>query len=221
LVAKASAHVFGLPLVRLDFATAFASPSPELTVRQATRAAEAIAPVVLWVDEIEKGLGGSANEGGHARVFGDFLVWLQEKRAPVFVAATANEVDQLPPELVRRGRFDDVFFVDLPAARERAEILSIHLRRRGRDPSLFAVEELTRDADQVSGAELEQAVIAGLFRAFAAGRDLEPEDLRVALAETVPLATMYEERVQALRAWARTRARRASADRRTLELFED
>lgn len=221
LVAKATARVFGIPLVRLDFAAVFASPSPELTVRQATRMAEAVAPVVLWVDEIEKGLGQSDADGGSARVFGDFLIWMQEKRAPVFVAATANEVERLPPELVRRGRFDDVFFVDLPAAKERAEILSIHLRLRGRDPSAYPVEELTKGLDHFSGAEIEQLVISAMFRAFAAKRDVLPEDLRISGSEMVPLATMYEEKVQALRTWAKSRARRASADRRTLELFED
>jgi SpoVK/Ycf46/Vps4 family AAA+-type ATPase len=221
LVAKATAAVFGLPLVRLDFAAVFASTSPELTVRQATRMAEAIAPVVLWVDEIEKGLGQGSQDSGNARVFGDFLIWMQEKQAPVFVAATANEVEHLPPELVRRGRFDDVFFVDLPSARERAEILAIHLRRRGRDASGHPVEALTKDWEHFSGAEIEQLVVAALFRAFAAKRELSSEDLRLAGAELVPLATMYEERVQALRTWAKTRARRASADRRTLELFED
>ncbi len=218
LVAKATARVFGLPLVRLDFAAVFASSSPELTVRQATRMAEAIAPVVLWIDEIEKGLD---QTDGSARVLGDFLIWMQEKKAPVFVAATANEVDLLPPELVRRGRFDDVFFVDLPAAKERAEVLAIHLQRRGQDPKKFDLEELTEPLKHFSGAEIEQLVIAAMFRSFAAKRDLLSEDLRLAGAEMVPLATMYEEKVQALRTWAKSRARRASADRRTLELFED
>jgi SpoVK/Ycf46/Vps4 family AAA+-type ATPase len=221
LVAKATASVFGLPLVRLDFAAVFASSSPELAVRQATRMAEAIAPVVLWVDEIEKGLGQGTLESKNARVFGDFLIWMQEKGAPVFVAATANEVEQLPPELVRRGRFDEVFFVDLPSARERADILAIHLRRRGRHAERYPLEELVKPWDYVSGAEIEQVVIAALFRAFAAKRELEAEDIRLAGGELVPLATMYEERVQALRTWATSRARKASTDRRTLELFED
>ncbi len=221
LVTKAAAAVFGLPLVRMNFAAVFATASPEASVRQAMRITEAIAPVVLWVDEIEKGLSVDLTDGRQARVFGDFLVWLQEKRAPVFVAATANDVERLPPELARRGRFDEVFFVDLPAAKERQEILGIHLRRRGRDPEQFPLEKLTKPLDAFSGAELEQVVIAGMFRAFSCGRDLREEDLHVAATETVPLATMYEEKVQALRTWANARARRASADRRTLELFED
>jgi SpoVK/Ycf46/Vps4 family AAA+-type ATPase len=221
LVAKAAARVFGVPLVRLDFSAVFAAASPEHALRQAMRISEAIAPLVLWVDEIEKGLGGGKLDGVRARVFADFLVWLQEKRAPVFVAATANEVESLPPELARRGRFDEVFFVDLPAAKERHEILAIHLGRRGRDPSEFTLSELSRKCDRFSGAELEQVVISALFRAFSAGRELTVEDLRFAMDEVVPLATMYEEKVQALRLWAEHRARRASADRRTLELFQD
>lgn len=221
LVTKAAAAVLGIPLVRLDFATVFAAASPEHALRQAMRVSEAIAPLVLWIDEIEKGLAGGGTDASHARVFGEFLVWLQEKRAPVFVAATANEVDRLPPELARRGRFDDIFFVDLPASKEREEILSIHLRHRGRDPAKFATEQLVRPLEHFSGAELEQVVISGLFRAFTAGRDLVDDDLKIAASEVVPLATMYEEKIQALRTWAQTRARRASADRRTLELFED
>ncbi len=220
LVAKAAARVLGLPLVRLDFSAVFAAPSPELAIRQATRITEAVAPVVLWIDEIEKGLASDAS-GTHARVFGEFLVWMQEKTAAVFVAATANEVERLPPELARRGRFDDVFFVDLPGVKEREEILAIHLRRCGRDPSAFPVADLTKGLDHFSGAELEQVVVGALFRAFGAGRKLSAEDLRYAAKEVVPLASMYEEKVQALRTWASTRARRASADRRTLELFED
>ncbi|MBI5533102.1 MAG: AAA family ATPase [Deltaproteobacteria bacterium] len=221
LVTKAASAVLGIPLVRLDFATVFSAQSPEHALRQAMRISEAIAPLVLWIDEIEKGLAGGGSDSSHARVFGEFLVWLQEKRAPVFVAATANEVDRLPPELARRGRFDDIFFVDLPATKERDEILSIHLRRRGRDPSRFATEKLVRPLEHFSGAELEQVVISGLFRAFTAGRELTDDDLKIAASEVVPLATMYEEKIQALRTWAQTRARRASADRRTLELFED
>jgi AAA+ superfamily predicted ATPase len=212
LVTKAAAKVFGLPLVRLDFASVFAASSPELALRQSTRITEAIAPVVLWVDEIEKGLSGQGADATHARVFGDFLIWLQEKRAPVFVAATANDVEKLPPELARRGRFDDIFFVDLPGVKEREDILAIHLTSRGRSPSDFPIATLTKNLEHFSGA---------LFRAFAAGRDLIEEDIRVSASEIVPLATMYEEKVQALRTWAASRARRASADRRTLELFED
>jgi SpoVK/Ycf46/Vps4 family AAA+-type ATPase len=220
LVSKAAAGVLGLPLVRLDFAAVFSSGSPELSLRDGLAAVEAVAPVVLWVDEIEKGLGGDLGDARFGRTFGSFLTWLQERRAPVFVAATANEVDRLPPELARRGRFDEIFFVDLPSARDREEVLAVHLARHGRDPGNFAVAELARRLDRFSGAELEQVVASALFRAFSAGRELSQPDLDAVASEIIPLAVLYEERVQALRRWAETRARRASADRRTLELFE-
>jgi SpoVK/Ycf46/Vps4 family AAA+-type ATPase len=139
----------------------------------------------------------------------------------VFVAATANEVERLPPELVRRGRFDEVFFVDLPSSQERAQILSVHLQRRGRNPSEYATAELARDLEHWSGAEIEQMVSSALFRAYAERRQLTDEHLRAAARELVPLATLYEEQIQALRQWGQTRARRASADRRTLDLFGD
>jgi SpoVK/Ycf46/Vps4 family AAA+-type ATPase len=185
------------------------------------RAVEAVAPVVLWVDEIEKGLGAGAADSRHARVFGAFLTWLQERRAAVFVAATANEVEHLPPELARRGRFDEVFFVDLPSGKERADILSVHLRRRGREPGAFPIVELTTELEHWSGAEIEQMVSSALFRAYAEKRELTTEHLRAAARDLVPLATLYEEKIQALRQWGQARARRASADRRTLDLFAD
>ncbi|MBI5480207.1 MAG: AAA family ATPase [Deltaproteobacteria bacterium] len=220
LAAKATAGTFRLPLIRLDFAAVFASPSPEDTLRQALRVAEAMAPAVLWIDEIEKGLGGTVAAAADTRVFGSFLTGMQEKREAVVVAATAHDIEGLPPELARRGRFDDIFFVDLPALKEREEILAIHLRARGRDPAAYPVDKLARESEQFSGAELEQVVVAALYRAFGRGSELAAVDLERATAEVVPLATTYEERLAALREWARTRARRASADRRTLELFE-
>jgi SpoVK/Ycf46/Vps4 family AAA+-type ATPase len=221
LVSKATARVLGLPLVRLDFAEVFAAASPEHAIHEAVRAVEAVAPVVLWVDEIEKGLGADAHDARQVRVFGAFLTWLQERRAPVFVAATANDVERLPPELARRGRFDEVFFVDLPSSKERAQILAVHLARKGRDAGSFPVDELARDLEHWSGAEIEQMVSGALFRAYAERHDLGEEDLRAAIRDLVPLATLYEEKIQALRQWGQSRARRASADRRTLDLFSD
>jgi SpoVK/Ycf46/Vps4 family AAA+-type ATPase len=222
LVSKATARVLSLPLVRLDFAEVFAAASPEHAIHEATRAVEAVAPVVLWVDEIEKGLGADASDARQARVFGAFLTWLQERRAAVFVAATANDVERLPPELARRGRFDEVFFVDLPSPKERAQILAVHLQRRGRDYRLYPVVELAKELEHWSGAEIEQMVDGALFRAYAQGQsDLTEAHLRAAMRELVPLATLYEEKIQALRQWGQTRARRASADRRTLDLFGD
>jgi ATP-dependent 26S proteasome regulatory subunit len=221
LVSKAAARVLGLPLVRLDFADVFAMPSPEQALRDAMRVTEAIAPVVLWVDEVEKGLGEGTTDARQARVFGAFLTWLQERRSLVFVAATANDVERLPPELSRRGRFDEIFFVDLPSVKERQDILRLQLTRRGRDPKAYAVDALGEELEHFSGAELEQVVTGALFRAFARQHDLTDIDLRAAARETTPLAVLYEEKIQALRTWGKTRARRASADRRTLELFGD
>lgn len=221
LVSKATARVLSLPLVRLDFAEVFAAASPEHAIHEAIRAVEAVAPVVLWVDEIEKGLGAESADARHARVFGAFLTWLQERQAPVFVAATANEVERLPPELARRGRFDEVFFVDLPSPAERAKILAVHLVRRGRDAASYPVAELVRTLEHWSGAEIEQMVTSGLFRAYADKCELTKEHLSAAARELVPLATLYEEKIEALRQWGQRRARRASADRRTLDLFGD
>jgi SpoVK/Ycf46/Vps4 family AAA+-type ATPase len=212
LSAKAVAREWNFPLLRLDLAAAFGSrdDTPEATIRQATAVAESLAPCVLWIDEIEKGFS-AANEGGaSSRVFGAFLTWLSEKQAPVFVVATANDVAHLPPELLRRGRFDDLFFV---------EILAIHLRRHARDPIQFDLEELAAQAARLSGSELEQVVSAALYNAFTEGRDLAWNDLANAITDTVPLYDTYEERIKELRDWARTRARPATLDAKAADLF--
>jgi SpoVK/Ycf46/Vps4 family AAA+-type ATPase len=174
---------------------------------------------VLWIDEIEKGFAATASDARASRVFGAFLTWLSEKDSPVFVVATANDVAGLPPELLRRGRFDELFFVDLPTAAERAEILAIHLRQRGRDPTHYRLDEIAAQAERLTGAELEQAVIGALFRAFEQSRDLEEEDLSNALHETVALYDTFEERIKELRDWARVRARPASVDPKLVDLF--
>ncbi len=217
LVAKAVANAWRLPLLRLDVGRLFSSlvGSSEENLRHAIRMAESIAPVVLWVDEIEKGFSGVGSShvsdaGTAARVFGSFITWLQEKQSPVFVIATANRVELLPPELVRKGRFDEIFFVDLPDVRERVEIWRIHLRKRHRDPEDFDLHTLAMASEGLSGAEIEQALIAGLYEAFDQNRPLQMDDLLNVLQETVPLSTMMEEEIRALRSWARHRARPAS-----------
>lgn len=217
LVAKAVANSWRLPLLRLDVGRLFASlvGSSEENLRGAIKVAESIAPVVLWVDEIEKGFSGVGSSnvsdaGTAARVFGSFITWLQEKQAPVFVIATANDVRQLPPELVRKGRFDEIFFVDLPDAAERADIWRIHLLKRSRDPAQFDLHMLAMASDGLSGAEIEQAVIAGLYEAFDKNRALITTDLLDVLQETIPLSRMMDEEIARLRDWAAQRARPAS-----------
>ncbi len=221
LCAKAVASEWQFPLLRLDLAAAFGSSlrSPEAAMREASQVAESIAPAVLWIDEIEKGFAAAEADARSSRVFGSFLTWLAEKRAPVFVVATANDVSRLPPELLRRGRFDELFFVDLPSQRERAEILAIHLRKHQRDPKQFRLDDLAGAAERLTGAELEQAVVAALHAAFAASRDVTGDDVANAITQTVPLYETYEERIKELRDWARTRARPASTDSRMADLF--
>ncbi len=221
LSAKAVAREWQFPLLRLDLAAAFGSAekSPEATIREASAIAESIAPAVLWIDEIEKGFAASAADPSASRVFGWFLTWLSEKTSPVFVVATANDVEALPPELLRRGRFDELFFVDLPTQAERVEILAIHLGKRSRDPLRYPLEELAEQSERLSGAELEQIVVAALYTAFAEERDLTENDLANAITETVPLYDTYEERIKELRDWARTRARSATHDVKMVDLF--
>jgi MoxR-like ATPase len=222
LCAKAVAREWQFPLLRLDIAEAFAraDKSPEATIREATALAESLAPAVLWIDEIEKGFAAASSDNTSSRVFGSFLIWLQEKQSPVFVVATANDVQSLPPELLRRGRFDDLFFVDLPTHAERVEILTIHLRKRGRDPQQFALDDLAAAAERLSGAEIEQVIASSLYTAFAESRDLSDNDIANAINETVPLYDTFEKRIKELRDWARTRARAATIDARLVDLFQ-
>jgi SpoVK/Ycf46/Vps4 family AAA+-type ATPase len=217
LTAKAIASQWTLPLLRLDVGRIFSGlvGSSEENLRRAIRVAESAAPAVLWVDEIDKALagaaaGGAVDAGVSARVLGTFLTWLQEKTAAVFVVATANRVEGLPPELLRKGRFDEIFFIDLPDARERAEILAIHVQRRGRDSRTFDLAQVSARAVSFSGAELEQVVVEGLHQAFAADGELETAHLLAAVGQTFPLAVTLSEEVQRLRAWAARRTRPAS-----------
>ena len=224
LAAKAAAARLGVPVLRLDLPRVLGSrEGAEEGLARALEAAEALAPVALWVDEIEKGFAGSApGQGGDARaarLLGAFSTWLQERKGPVFVVATANDVSRLPPELLRRGRFDELFFVDLPDAESRREILALHLRRRGRDPERLDVGALADACADYSGAELEQVVVGALHRAFALGRELEPGDLRRVAQDLVPLFKTYEEQIKALREWARGRARVAGRTGAVVELF--
>ncbi|RME72722.1 MAG: AAA family ATPase [Planctomycetota bacterium] len=223
LSAKSIGNLWQLPLLRLDVGRVFGSlvGSSEENIRRALRTAEAVAPCILWLDELEKGLSGvqssgQSDAGTTARVFGTFITWLQEKTSPVFVIATANQVKMLPPELLRKGRFDEIFFVDLPSAEERREIIQIHIRRAStpthpRDPADFDLDALVEASEGYSGAEIEEAVKSALYDAFDQGMDLNTELLLQALDDTVPLSTTMQEDITGMREWAKTRARFASA----------
>lgn len=220
LLAKAVASTWQFPLLRFDMGKVFGGivGQSEGNLRNALQVAQALAPCVLWIDEIEKGLAGVGSSdqtdgGTTARVVGSLLTWLQEKSAPVFVVATANRIDLLPPELLRKGRFDEIFFVDLPTREVREEILSIHLRRKRRPPADFDLSELARRSLGFSGAELEEAVREGLFEAFAEGRELSTEHIGRALDRTYPLSRTMREQIEGLREWAKIRARLASSVR--------
>ncbi len=217
LCAKAVSGLWGMPLLRLDVGRMFGSlvGSSEENMRRAIQVAESIAPVVLWVDEIEKAMAGSKSSGNTdsgttARVFSTFLTWLSEKSSSVFVIATANNISELPPELLRKGRFDEIFFVDLPNEEERKEILRIHLGLRKREPKEFDVDALSREALGFSGAEIEEAVVSALYDAFSEDAPLCTEHVEKALRETVPLSRTMEGDLNRLRSWAEGRARLAS-----------
>jgi hypothetical protein len=220
LMAKAVADMWRLPLLRLDVAAVFsASGNEENSLRETVRVAESLSPVVLWIDEIEKGFDGRSGAGGEA--FGYFLTWMQEKTRPVFVVATANEVRVLPPELLRKGRFDEIFFVDLPNVHERLDILEIHLRAKRRDPHDFDLTQVSEETDRFSGAELEQVVVSALYSAFAEDRAMDSDDLLDAARETVPLAITMDDKLKDLREWARPRARMATMDRKRIDFFSE
>jgi SpoVK/Ycf46/Vps4 family AAA+-type ATPase len=183
--------------------------------------AESIAPAILWVDEIDKAFAGSqssgASDGGTtARVFGTFLTWLSEKKAPVFVVATANDISQLPPELLRKGRLDEIFFVDLPRPEERMDVFRIHLNKRGRNTANFDLPALALASEKFSGAEIEEAINSALYDAFYARKELTTEQILTAVTQTVPLAKTMDEHINNLRGWAEGRARNASVPREFL-----
>ena len=222
LTAKATAASWGVPLLRLDIGRVFSGlvGSSEQNLRTAIATAEAAAPCVLWIDEIEKGFSGNTagagqlDSGTSSRVFGYFLSWMQEKTKPVFVVATANNIDALPPEFMRKGRFDEIFFVDLPTSGERRQIWAIQLKRHTTEANGLAplakdekvIETLAEVSVDFSGAEIEQAVVGAMYEAFAGGRAVTPEDLAQAVATTVPLAVTQHERIAAIRSWASMRA---------------
>lgn len=217
LAAKATSVLWNFPLLKLDMGKIFGSyiGSSEKNMREAISVAEALSPDILWVDEIDKGFAGAGSQnagdsGTSSRVFGTFLTWLQEKTAPVFVLATANNIQNLPPELLRKGRFDEIFFIDLPSPEERRAIFSIHLKKRKRNPDRFNIDLFAERTDGFTGSEIEQLIISGLYHAFGKDRDLVDDDILFEIKESIPSSVTYRESIDEMRAWAKTRARSAS-----------
>lgn len=219
LIAKTTSRLWGLPLLRLDMGRVYDGSmvgKSEANLRNALKTAESISPAILFIDELDKafgGVGGSGDSDGgtSSRIFGSFLTWMQEKTSPVFVMATANRVERLPGEFLRKGRFDEIFFVDLPNAEERQDIFRIHLRKRRRDIDRFDLEQLANVCEGFSGAEIEQALVAAMYEAFAQEREFTQLDIIAACRATLPLSKTMTEQVTALRDWARQRARPAAA----------
>lgn len=219
LIAKTTSRLWGLPLLRLDMGRVYDGSMvgrSEANLRNALKTAESISPAILFIDEMDKAFAGGAgsadSDGGtSSRIFGSFLTWMQEKTSPVFVMATANRVERLPGEFLRKGRFDEIFFVDLPNLEERRDIFRIHLAKRRRDMDRFDIDQLANVCDGFSGAEIEQAIVAAMYEAFAQGREFNTLDIIAASRATLPLSKTMNEQVTALRDWARQRARPAAA----------
>jgi SpoVK/Ycf46/Vps4 family AAA+-type ATPase len=219
LAARAIAGEWNLPLVKFDTAAIYDKyiGETEKRIRKVFEVAEGLAPCVLWIDELEKIFAGSGPDsasvdaGVSSRLLASFLSWMQDRKAPVFVAATCNNVTALPPELIRKGRFDELFFVDLPNEAERKQIVSIQLARRKRNPADFDLDKIEAAASGYSGAEIDAAVQSGLYAAFSEKKELTTALLLDALAHTVPLSVTRAEEIRSLREWARTRAVSACA----------
>jgi len=212
LTVKAIASYFQLPLYRVDMIEIFSGRhgKPEGVFVQACRMLEDMAPAVLWFDEIEMGLTSTDSGGEQGRIFAFFLTWMQEKTRGLFVAATANRIDLLPAEMIRKGRFDEVFFVDLPVPEEQMEIFKIHLSRRGVDPAQFDIEQLMQFTEGWTGAEIEQCVISAITKARLADREVVEHDLISIAAKQVPLSRTMKEQINHIRGWAFERAIRAT-----------
>lgn len=221
LSAKAVAELWKLPLLRLDLSR-IDPISGEAMLMQALETSAAVSPSVLWIDEIEKGFGKSDRLGAGVslRALSAFVTWMQEKSSPVYVVATANSISRMPPELLRKGRFDEIFFVDLPSKLERVEIFRIHFTKRHRSPEKFDLYRLAEETEGFSGAEIEAVVVAGMFEAFSEKREVNNDDLLYSCRTTIPLSTTMEEEIDQLRDWARSRARPASLDTRLADLLK-
>jgi SpoVK/Ycf46/Vps4 family AAA+-type ATPase len=208
LAAKAVAGIFAMPLLRLDFGALYSKyyGETERNLRKALETADVMAPCVLWLDEIEKGLAaGDEDDGLSRRVLGTILTWMSERKKPVFIVATANDIERLPPEMVRKGRFDEIFFVDLPSLRTRRDIFAIHLEKRYLAPVDYNLDELAELAEGFSGSEIEQAIVSSRYTAHAGGREVTQDDLIAELKQTKPLSVLMSEKVTELREWAADR----------------
>ncbi len=221
LMAKAVSSIFQVPLLRLDIAAVFRGDGRhQESLQETIKIAESISPAILWIDELEKAFG--TTDTSSSRALGVLLTWLQEKTKPVYVVATANEVRNLPPELLRKGRFDEIFFVDLPDVHERLEILQIHLENRNIPDEELDLLQCAEETEKYSGAELEQVVVEAMFESFHDNaRPMASRDLINAVRHTVPLAITMDEQLKELREWARPRTRPASLDRRRIDFFDD
>ncbi|MBT8101752.1 MAG: AAA family ATPase [Gammaproteobacteria bacterium] len=205
LAAKATAGVFGVPLLRLDFGAIYDKyhGETERKLRESLKTSDVMSPCVLWIDEIEKGIAGRGGETGTTqRVLGTFLTWMAERKSQVFIVATANDISTLPPELVRKGRFDEIFFVDLPNAKIRASILAIHLTNRQQPLAEFDIEGLAAAMEGFSGAEVEQAIVSALYAAHAKNQPLATQHILQEVGQTRPLSVVMHERISTLRDWA-------------------
>ena len=208
LAAKAVAGIFGVPLLRLDFGVLYNKyyGETERNLRRALETAEVMSPCVLWMDEIEKGISVEQDDDGLSqRILGTLLTWMAEKRKAIFIVATANDITRLPPEIVRKGRFDEVFFVDLPSAENRRDILEIHLRKRGLYPARFDLATLVKATEGFSGSEIEQAIVSAMYAAHAQGGEVSQENLLREIKQTKPLSVLMAERIADVRNWAANR----------------
>lgn len=228
LVAKSIASELNVPLLKLDIGSLMQSAlgSSEENVRKAIKLSETIGNCVLWMDEIEKGFSGvhssgKSDAGTLSRVFATFLTWMQEKTKPVFVVATSNDIEALPPEFLRKGRFDEIFFVDLPNVEERTSIFNIHLKKVNRDPKKFDMDSLVKYSEGFSGAEIESSIQSALTDAFTSNRELETKDIINSLKETYPLSQMMPEKIKTLRNWASNRARRATSESNDINIEDE
>ena len=215
LCVKTISTLWNLPLFRLDMNAVFGTDNAEMTFLRALRSVEAVSPAVLWIDEIEMGVGGyrEGQDASMSRIFSGFLTWMQEKAALVFVAATANRIHLLPAEIIRKGRFDQVFFVDLPNEEERKQIFAIHLKKAKQDAGKFDLVFLAKATVGWNGAEIENAVMSAVVDAYAENRSLTEDDLYRMISATVPLAVTMEEQIKQIRSWAHERALNASDSR--------